>query len=111
MEQLVDLYKKSEHLHHAYFLVGDTNTIFERLKDFLEKNVGMKISGNPDFWSGKFNTLTIDEARAITELQERVAFTKGFGQSRKFFIIQADFITEEAQNSLLKVFKFGDRLM
>ena len=112
MEQLVDSYKKSGYLHHAYFLVGDTDAIFDKLVDFFENKVGVKISGNPDFWSGKFNTLTIENARQIAEAQDRKSFASNqLGhrmsklQEKKFFIIQADFITEEAQNSLLKVFE------
>ena len=116
MDQLVTSYKKSGHLHHAYFLVGDTEIIFERLVSFLNKNVGVKISGNPDFWRGKFTTLTIGDARQVADLQERKSFagngnplghpmSKWHKWQRKIFIIQADFITEEAQNSLLKVFE------
>lgn len=101
MEQLINSYKQSKSLHHAYFLVGEIEEIFSKLKDFLEKSVGVKTRGNPDFWVGKFNTLTIDEARDITEASER----KDFGGGKKIFIIQADFITEEAQNALLKVFE------
>jgi DNA polymerase III delta prime subunit len=101
MEQLIDSYKKSKNLHHAYFLVGDGEEIFLKLKDFLEKSIGVKTTGNPDFWNVKFNTLTIDEARQIAQSQER----KDFSGSKKIFIITADFITEEAQNSLLKVFE------
>ena len=105
------LHLDSKNLHHACFLVGDTEAIFLKLKNFLEKRVGIKTSGNPDFWSGKFKTLTIDEARAIAELQERKSFVgKSLGSEAskwrgKIFVIQADFITEEAQNSLLKVFE------
>ncbi len=115
MESLITSYKQSKNLHHAYFLVGDTDEIFLKLKDFLEKSVGVKTSGNPDFWAGKFNTLTIDEARDIAQASERKGFVSNMsrspldightGQLLKIFIIQADFITEEAQNALLKVFE------
>jgi len=101
MQRLIDSYKKSGNLHHAYFLVGDGEEIFLKLKDFLEVEVGVKTFGNPDFWHGKYNTLNVENALLIAESQER----KDFSGQRKVFIIQTDFITEEAQNSLLKVFE------
>ncbi|MFA5889217.1 MAG: hypothetical protein WCW47_00105 [Candidatus Paceibacterota bacterium] len=101
MQRLIDSYKKSGNLHHAYFLVGDTESVFSDLKSFLENEVGINTTGNPDFWHGKYNTLNIEGARVIAESQDR----KDFSDGRKVFIIQADFITEEAQNSLLKVFE------
>ena len=101
MQQIIDTYKKSNSLHHAYFLVGESSQVFSSLVSFLEEEVGVKTTGNPDFWSGKFHNLSIDDARVISESSER----KDFGGNRKIFIIQTDFIGLEAQNSLLKVFE------
>ncbi len=113
MQSLIDLYKHSETLHHAYFIIGNkVEEVYSKLKHFLENTVGIKTAGNPDFWYGKFNSLTIDDARAIAEASERKSFSPGkptstrdFGEAKKIFIIQADFISHEAQNSLLKVFE------
>ncbi len=101
MQELIDSYSKSNNLHHAYFLVGDAEDLFLKLRSFLEEQVGFKISGNPDFWHGKFQNFNIENSRDITARQER----KDFSLGKKIFIIQTDFITEEAQNSLLKVFE------
>lgn len=101
MEQLINSYKQSQNLHHAYFLVGDRETIFLELMSFLENSVGVQTSGNPDFWIGQFDSLGIDDARVIAESSER----KDFSSGKKIFIIQADFLGQEAQNSLLKVFE------
>jgi DNA polymerase III delta prime subunit len=102
MQALIDLYKNSEHLHHAYFFVEHkVGEFVDKLKNFLEEMVGIKTSSNPDFWHGEYETLTIDDARMITESSSRRDFANG----RKVFIIQANFITEEAQNALLKVFE------
>ena len=101
MQRLVDSYKNSGTLHHAYFLVGDGEEIVLKLKDFLGKEVGVKISGSADFWHGKFNTLNIEGARNIAEAQER----KDFSSGKKIFIISTRFVTIEAQNSLLKLFE------
>lgn len=99
MQQLIDSYKKSQNFHHAYFLIGESEETADKLKSFLDKTVGVKVSGSVDFWHGKYKTLSIDDARQIAESQGR----KDFGGERKFYVIEADFITEEAQNSLLKV--------
>lgn len=101
MHQIIDFYHAGG-LHHAYFVIEHrAEEIISKLKHFLENTVGVKTSGNPDFWHGKFDTLTIDHARDIAEASARRDFSGG----RKIFIIETDFITEEAQNSLLKVFE------
>ncbi|KND47852.1 MAG: DNA polymerase III delta prime subunit [Parcubacteria bacterium C7867-006] len=101
MDNLINSYNKSKNLHHAYFLVGDSDSLFKELVLFLENFVGVQTSGNPDFWIGKFDNLTIDDARFIRESSER----KDFSGNKKIFVIQTDFISQEAQNSLLKVFE------
>ncbi len=101
MQSLIDSYKKTNNLHHAYFLVGDKKHILNSLISFIETEVGFETSGNPDFWLGGFDNLSIDDARAISESSER----KDFSNGKKIFIIQTDFISLEAQNSLLKVFE------
>lgn len=100
MEQLVASFGQSGTLHHAYFVVGDSS-VLPPLTNFLEKEVQIKTQGNPDFWHGKFATFTIDNARSLAFSQE----AKEFAGGKKIFIIEADFITEEAQNALLKVFE------
>ncbi len=102
MQPLIDLYKNSDNLHHAYFFVEHRiDKFLLDLKHFFENVVGIKTEGNPDYWHGVFGTLNVDDARAITESSER----KDFAGGRKIFVIQADFITEQAQNALLKVFE------
>ncbi|OHA97223.1 MAG: hypothetical protein A3E32_01055, partial [Candidatus Zambryskibacteria bacterium RIFCSPHIGHO2_12_FULL_38_37] len=112
----IDLYKNSGDLHHAYFFVGHkVDEVVSKLKHFLENIVGIKTSGNPDFSHQQFKTLMIEDARTIASAQERKSFIQGSTlysnnldtpcPSKKIFIIQADFITEEAQNALLKVFE------
>ncbi len=99
MEQLFLSFKKTGHLHHAYFIVGDLEKTLTSLYDFLEKKVGVNTLGNPDFLDLKYATLNISDARFIGESSGR----KNDKKSRQIFLISADFITEEAQNSLLKI--------
>lgn len=114
MQPLIDLYKNSEQLHHAYFLVAHkVQEEVAKLKYFLEEHVGVKTVGNPDVTHHQFKTLTIDDARALAESSARKSFESfennsprvPLGEGKKIFIIEVDFITEEAQNSLLKVFE------
>lgn len=101
MHQLVELYH-SKQLHHAYFVVSHkVDEAVSKLKHFLEETVGIKTSGNPDLWHGKFQTLTVDDARNIIESESR----KNISGNKKIFIIETDMMTEEAQNALLKAFE------
>lgn len=93
-------------LHHAYCLAGfgvgagtDELTSFFA---FLEDHLDIPTHGNPDFWHGQFESLGIDEARQIKEMQQRSAAQFG---AKKVFVISANTITHEAQNALLKVFE------
>jgi DNA polymerase III delta prime subunit len=49
----------------------------------------------------KFDTMTVDDARGISEKE----MMKNLGDGRKVFLVETDFMTEEAQNSLLKIFE------
>ncbi len=102
MHQLIELYKQGETLHHAYLFVGHkAEEIVQKLKHFLEEKVGVKTSGNPDVLHNKYETFTIDDARSIAASES----LKSVGGGRKIFIIETDSMTEEAQNSLLKIFE------
>ncbi len=101
MEGLINSYKKSGHLHHAYFLIGDKNQIYKSLISFFENDLKFKTSTNPDFWSGDFHNFSIDDSRVVSDLAERKSVLGGV----KIFVIKADFLTTEAQNSLLKTFE------
>lgn len=90
-----------EKLHHAYCLEGDREVIVKNLLKFLEEDLKFSTKGNSDFYYASFETLGIDEGRTINEMQLRKAVTS----PRRIFIIAANFITREAQNSLLKMFE------
>ena len=95
------MFTLDEKRHHAYAIAGGAGTRQELFK-MLEKSWGIETKGNPDFSYRKFQTLAIDEARNLKEHQEKKSFAVG---GRKIFVIEADAITAEAQNSLLKMFE------
>jgi len=100
MYSLREEYKKNKSLHHAYLLEGDTDKVFKSLIYFFEKNLGIETYGNPDVVIQKFSSLSVDDARSLKDMASK----KPLGE-RKIFIISADFLTREAQNSLLKLFE------
>ncbi len=101
MKFLSESYQKNGSLHHAYLLIGDREGIFSELAAFIESDLGLAIHGNPDFWHGSHDSLSIEEGRALKEMQEMRSLAGG----KKIFVVSANTITEPAQNSLLKVFE------
>ena len=91
----------SKNLHHAYLLEGEKEGVSQLLLNFLNKNLDFSTTANPDFWLGDFDSLGIDDSREIKNFQSRKAFVG----DRKILVIKTNFITHEAQNSLLKVFE------
>ncbi|OHA89476.1 MAG: hypothetical protein A2741_02760 [Candidatus Zambryskibacteria bacterium RIFCSPHIGHO2_01_FULL_43_27] len=99
MESLAKSYKKNNFLHHAYILVGEADLLLKELNSFFEKELGVRVRGNPDYQYQEFETFGIDEARALSLAQSRKSYTSG----KKIFAFSFQGITTEAQNALLKV--------
>lgn len=72
----------------------------ENVKTVLSE-MGFEPEGNPDFRHFVFDTMSVDDARALAEAETNRSFSGG----KKIFVIEANTITEEAQNALLKVFE------
>ncbi|MDO8575144.1 MAG: hypothetical protein Q7R78_00375 [bacterium] len=89
-------------LHHAYFIEGKKESIYPALLNLLKKDLGFSSVGNPDFFYREFDILKIDEAREIKIYHELKSVS---ADSHRIFVIYANSITVEAQNSLLKVFE------
>lgn len=87
--------------HHAYFIQSFKDS-FSHLKDYLKKKFKIDHSQNPDFYYEKFEVFGIDDSRKIKSLHSAKSFGKG---NKRIFVIEADGITHEAQNSLLKIFE------
>jgi len=88
-------------LHHAYLLVGEKEFVFQELQKFLNEKLNFSTISNPDFWLGEFDNFGIDDGRLVKDFQSKKAFSGG----KKILIIRTNFLTHEAQNSLLKVFE------
>lgn len=101
MKILEEIVKNGGTLHHAYCFEGERKTTLEKLFEFVGKKLKIETQGNPDFSAMEFDALGVDEARALKEKQEK----KSFGEGRKVFVVSANSMTREAQNSLLKVFE------
>jgi hypothetical protein len=92
---------KKENLHHAYLLEGDKEALRMGLFEFIEKDLKHQTQGNPNFWFGEFDAFTIDDARALKELQ----MNKVDSDEKKIFVITFNYVTREAQNGMLKIFE------
>ncbi|HVT74984.1 MAG TPA: hypothetical protein VHD69_01015 [Candidatus Paceibacterota bacterium] len=88
-------------LHHAYFIEGDRAAALAELEAFLDKAFGIVRQGHPDVHYAEYDSLGIDESRALQDMQA----LRPIRGDRKIFILVASAITSEAQNSLLKVFE------
>ncbi|HVU06876.1 MAG TPA: hypothetical protein VHE10_03780 [Candidatus Paceibacterota bacterium] len=88
-------------LHHAYFIEGDKAPALAAVEAFLSDGLGIVRQGHPDVHYAEYESLGIGESRALREMQAM----KPVRGDRKIFILVADSMTNEAQNSLLKVFE------
>ncbi len=101
MNIIFDSVRKNGSLHHAYCIVGERRAVCIEIAEGLESELKIKSSGNPDFFHGEYDSFGVDEGRALKEMQEMHSFSGG----KKIFLIAANTLTHEAQNSLLKVFE------
>jgi len=94
--------------HHAYGIVSDVSLRLDIIS-FLEREHGIVARGNPDLFVQKYEVLTIDDARGLKTAHSTRPFSsrddKDGNGGRKFFILEIDSITHEAQNALLKIFE------
>lgn len=101
MDLLFDHYKKTGYLHHAHIIEGVYGEVAPLLLDAITQHLGIETKSNPDLTVIPYDSLGINEARALSDMQTRAAF----GGARKIFIIGAQSFTHEAQNALLKTFE------
>lgn len=99
MQSLRNSYKNTGQLHHAYVVEGDTENAYKNVCEFCETDLGFQTKANPHFIYEAYDKFLVDDARRIRELQ----MNKTKDGQKKIFVVSFNFITTEAQNSLLKV--------
>ena len=87
----------TEHLFHAYIIEGDTSAV-SLLEAHLQNTLAVSAQGNPDFFKKEYDTLKVDDSRAIIDFAQ----TKSFGE-HKIILLFASFLTDAAQDALLKL--------
>lgn len=99
MKTLVESYKNTGNLHHAYIVEGDKDSAYENICLFCEEDLKFQTKANPYFIYETYDKFLVNDARRLKELQMH----KTKDGQKKIFVISFNFITTEAQNSLLKV--------
>lgn len=89
-----------ENLHHAYLLEGERDLVVPEILNFLTE-IGFHTANNPDYYQAFEDTFKIESARTLKSLLD----SKSFNGGKKVFVLSANSILREAQNSLLKVFE------
>ncbi len=98
MDNIFEHYKKTGYLHHAYVIEGLHEDVVRVLVPTIERHLGITAKGNPDFSITRHESFSIDEARALKDIEKRSAW----GGGKKIYIIGAITFPLEAQNALLK---------
>jgi len=98
---VLNLSVKNNLLHHAYCILGNTEDVINELEKLLLKELNFSTTNNPDFWYGKFDVMDIEDGRSIKTLHQNRPTTG----DKKIFVVSANFITEKAQNAMLKLFE------
>lgn len=94
MQTLDTIFKNG--LSHAYLVRGEAKDVKKHIEGALQKK-GVKTKGNPDCYIKEAETLSVDEAREISQF---AALSPVSGN--KYIFIYAKGATAEAQNALLK---------
>jgi len=103
---LINKHLDKNNLHHAYLIEGKHEEVISEILEFM-KSLGIKTTGNPDFFQILLDSFKIEDARNLKSF----AMEKGFSSAlsaqagKKIFIICANSFLLEAQNTLLKMFE------
>ncbi len=97
----MNLFIQGKNLHHAYCIVGETNASKKEVEDVILKQLKFPIAGNPDFYFREFDNLKAEDTEAIFIAHAN----RPTREDKKIFILKTNFITEQAQNKLLKIFE------
>ncbi len=87
--------------HYAFVIEAEAEEGIEVAQAWAERELGMKMKGNPDVVVMRYGLLSVEDARRVAEL----AAGKAFVGDTKVVIIAAARAYHEAQNALLKLFE------
>src|SRR5438045_3864548 len=87
--------------HHAFVIEAEAEKGIEVASAWVEKELGMKILGNPDVATVRFGLLSVADARLVSKLASGAPFAGEY----KVVITTANRAYHEAQNALLKLFE------
>ncbi len=89
-------------LHHTYIIVGPASQSEQTVRDevvrFLRTGFDLPQS-YPDMWIKEYDSVGVDDAEEIADVHLR----RSIGENKKFIVFQTSQITQQAQNSLLKL--------
>lgn len=87
--------------HHAYYVTGDLEEGIQHALSFVERELKLSTTGNPDVTIFRFPGFTVTDARRLIayEMQMPVA------GEQKAIIIATSRLFHEAQNAMLKLFE------
>lgn len=84
--------------HHAYFVAGEREAGLAAARAFVERELGLSGTSNPDIVALSFGLLSVDDARRLIG-----AASISSSSGTKAVIASATRLFHEAQNALLKV--------
>ena len=87
--------------HHAYFVTAEIEEGIQQAEAFVEHELALPLTGNPNVLTLRHGLLSVDDARKLRSLAE-LSSTVG---NQKVLIISASRLFHEAQNALLKLFE------
>ncbi len=87
--------------NHAFVVEAEAEEGIRAAEAWAEKELKIKIQGNPDVVVLRYGLFSVEDARRVTEL----AASAPFAGEHKVVIIAASRAYHEAQNALLKLFE------
>jgi len=107
MDSIFENYKNNGYLHHAYIIEGAHCAVMPGLIFAIERNLNISTKKNPNVFIERYQIFGIEESCRLKILQSRTGFSGADTKipPQKLFLISANSLTHEAQNSLLKIFE------
>lgn len=87
--------------HHAFVVEAEAEEGIEVAEQWVERELGMRVKGNPDVVVLRYGLFSVEDARQVTDIAAGAPFVGEY----KVVIIAASRAYHEAQNALLKLFE------